>query len=253
MSRAQGLELASVTLLVAALAAAIPLSTGYIAWSWDALNHHVYLGMVAEHSRWHLDVNAASFQSYQYPYLYWPVYRLSLMSGSGAWWGAAWSAFQAVLLVVPVWWISLRLLPEAGVNPWPAVAQRVAACAFAMMNAVILIGLETTGNDVLAAVPLLWGVYVGLDRRATDHQAALAAALLGVSVAFKLSNGLFLPLLLFWWWQPCSPHLPWRRGMALAIGACTGFVVPYAPWGWQLWRLTGNPFYPLLGTIFPGA
>ena len=67
MSRAQGLELALVTLLVAALAAAVPLSTGYIAWSWDALNHHIYLGMITEHARWHLDVNAASFQSYQYP------------------------------------------------------------------------------------------------------------------------------------------------------------------------------------------
>jgi hypothetical protein len=252
MSRALAVELALLTVLAAALGASIPLSTGYFAWSWDALNHHIYLGMTAEQPRWSLDVMAASSQAYQYPYLYWPVYRLSLLSGSGAWLGAAWSSFQAAMLLIPVWWISLRLL-AGNDSPLQAAAQRAAACAFAFMNAVVLIGLETTASDVLAAVPLLWAIAVGLAPQPTQRQAFLAAALWGASVAFKLSNGLFLPLLLFWWWQRDSPHLHWQRGLALAAGALLGFAVLYAPWGWPLWRMTGNPFYPFLSQFFGGT
>jgi hypothetical protein len=248
VSKALALEALAVSLLAAMLAAALPLSTGSLTWSWDALNHHIYLGMTAQTPRWDLDVNAASLQSYQYPYPYWPVYRLSLLTGSGAVVGAVWSAFQAAMVALPVWLVSLRLVPAAG-SAWESRAQRLLACSLAFANAIVLIGLETTANDVLAAVPLLWGVAVALGPM-TDRRAFMAAAFWGVSAAFKLSNGLFLPLLLFWWWQAEKPWLPWRRGLALALGAAAGFGVLYAPWGWQLWQLTGNPVYPFLGSLF---
>ena len=216
------------------------------------MNHHVYLGMIAENSRWHLDVNADNSQSYQYPYLYWPAYRLSLLTGPGAWFGAAWAAFQAVMVIVPLWWISLRLLPNTD-NLIESVVLRWVACAFAGLSGVVLIALDTTASDLLASVPLLWACAVGLGAPATDRRAFATAALWGVSVAFKLSNGLFLPLLLFWWLEPTQHYLPWRRGLALASGATVGFVALYAPWGWPLWQLTGNPFYPFMGQFFAGA
>ena len=247
------LELIAITIFAAVAAAAMPWATGYFAWSWDALNHHIYLGMTAEQPRWQLDVVAASFQSYQYPYLYWPVYRLSLMQGSGATIGAAWAAIQAALLAMPVWFISLRLLTNTGSSRATAAIERLAACAMAFMSLVVIMGLETTANDVLAAVPLLWSIAIGLQAKASSRRAFAAAFTFGVAVAFKLSNGLFLLLLLFWWWQPGRPHLPLLRGMALAIGASAGFAVPYSPWGWQLWRLTGNPFYPYFSALFGGA
>lgn len=249
MTKAQQLELALLTLLAAGLAAAVPLGTGYFAWSWDALNHHVYLGLIAEHPRWDLDVTAASTQSYQYPYLYWPAYRISLLTGHGAWAGAIWSSLQAVLVLVPVWFISRRLLPVVS-QSWHGVAQRVAACTLAFMNAIVLIGLETTASDVLAAVPLLWAIYAGLSERPSHTQALTCGALWGASVACKLSNGLFLPLVLFWWWQQQRPHLSLVRGAAIAAGAAAGFGLLYAPWGLHLWRLTGNPFYPFAGQLF---
>ncbi len=249
MTRALWLELAALTLLAAAAGAAVPLGAGYLQWSWDALNHHVYLGMIAETPRWHLDVMPASFQTYQYPYLYWPVYRMSLLTGSGAWIGAAWSASQAALLLPPVWLIAHRLLP-AGDNARVARLERVAACAFAAMSAIVLIGVETTSNDLLAAVPLLWALAVAAKSPLTDRGATLAALLLGVSVAFKLSNALFVPVLALWWWVPARPWLPLRRGLAMGVAVTLGFVLAYAPWGWQLWQLTGNPFYPMLQSIF---
>ncbi|MBG6079908.1 hypothetical protein [Rubrivivax gelatinosus] len=250
MTRAHALELAVLTLLAAAAAAAVPWSTGYLAWSWDALNHHVYLGLIAESPRWDRDVVAASFQAYQYPYLYWPVYRLALLAGPGAAVGAIWSAFQAAMVVPPVWLISRRLMPDA--KGAEGVFVRALACAMALASTVVLVGLETTANDLLAAVPLLWAVAVALRSHGSKRSAALAAALWGVSAAFKLSNAIYLPVLLLWWWQPERPWFPLKRGLAIAGGAIGGFVLAYAPWGWQLWSLTGNPFYPFFGGWFGG-
>jgi hypothetical protein len=252
MTRALWLELATLTLLAATAAAAVPLSAGEWAWSWDALNHHIYLGAIAQHPRWHLDVVAASVQSYQYPYLYWPVYWLSTQPVSGATAGAIWGASLAALLLVPTWLASLHLL-RADSGPWQARFDRSAACALALSSILVLAALNTTANDPLTAVPLLWAVALMARPAPGSGRAAGAAALWGVATAFKLSNGLFLPLLLLWWWVPPSGRAPWwwlRRGLGIAAGASLGFVLTYAPWGWQLWQHTGNPFYPLFGGIF---
>lgn len=247
------MELLLLTSLAALAAAALPLMAGQWAWSWDALNHHVYLGLIAEHPRWHLDVMPASYQTYQYPFLYWPVYRLSLLDGSGAWIGAFWSAFQAACLMPPVWKLTLHLLPEDGAV-LGSVVERSLACLLAFMSMVVISSLQTTANDLLAAVPLLWALALWTHPSRNLARAACAAACLGVALAFKLSNALFLPLLLVWWWRP-GDRLPvvWQRGCAHAVGATLGFGLAYAPWGWQLWGLTGNPFYPYLGHWFGGA
>jgi hypothetical protein len=243
-------EMAMLTLLAAGGAAVMAFDAGYFGWSWDALNHHVYLGLMAQSPRLEQDVIAASFQSYQYPYLYWPVYRLSLISAQGAVVAAGWAAFQAALLLPPVWLLSLRLLPARKGTPWAwSAMERTAACALAFMSTIVVTGLETTANDLLAAVPLLWAFAVMAAERSTNRQAVVAAGWWGVSAACKLSNAIFLPLLLVWW--AMSPAVgKWRRGTLMMMASATCFGLAYAPWGWQLWRLTGNPFYPYLQTVF---
>jgi hypothetical protein len=246
MQRVLAIELAVLTTLAAGLAAAVSFRTGYLGWSWDALNHHVYLGMIAEHPRWDLDVIPASFQSYQYPYLYWPIYRLSLWNGSGAGVAAVWSGFQAAMLLPPVWLVSLRLLP-ATAGHWQSLAERLAACGLAAMSIVVWASLQSTANDLLAAVPLLWAAAVALSPSESGRSLNGAGLLFGMSVAFKLSNALFVPMMLLWWWQPRRPFLPLGRGARLLLGSAAGFLIAYAPWGWQLWKVAGNPFYPFLG------
>lgn len=246
MSRRHWFELVAVTLLAALAAASLPLMNGHLGWSWDAINHQIYLGMTAEHSRWDLDVLAASGQTYQYPYLYWPVYRMALLDAEGAWVAAAWSAAQAVCVMPPVWLATYQLLPqERGATE--VAAERVAACVLASMSIVLWASLQTTANDLLAATPLLWAVAIALKPSASDRRLLLMGALFGVSVAFKLSNAVFAPLLLLWWIELRSPYLPLRRGSYLWGGAAIGFLVAYAPWGMQLWTHMGHPLYPLMG------
>lgn len=255
LTRALAVEAALLTLVAAAAAAALPLKAGYFGLSWDALNHHVYLGMMAESPRLSRDVLAASWQSYQYPYLYWPVYRLSLLDAPGARVGAAWAAFQALLVVPPLWATAWRLLP-ADSAPGYALFLRLAACTMGLASTVVLSGADTTANDLLASVPLLWALALMVSGPHTDRRTFAAAALWGVSAAFKLSNAVFLALLLVWWWVPGRPPrqaFPSRRALALALGATLGFGVPYAPWAWQLWQATGNPFYPFGAALFAPA
>jgi hypothetical protein len=54
-----------VVLASAAALAGIPIALGQIGLSWDALNHHIYLGWMAEHPRFDRDFLAASYQAYQ--------------------------------------------------------------------------------------------------------------------------------------------------------------------------------------------
>lgn len=239
-------ECGLITLLAMAMAAALPLSVGYLAWSWDALNHHVYLGWAAESGRLGRDVIAASSQSYQYPYLYWPVYRLALLEGPGAHVAALWAAFQAAMILPPLWFLSWQLLPQKAVALGPA-GLRLLSCAMGAASTVVLAGVDTTSNDLLAAVPLLWALGLTTSPLPSDRRVCLAAALWGVSSAFKLSNAIFLPMLALWWFSPASSlrgSFPIWRLAALAGGALMGFCLAYLPWGWQLWELTGNPFYP---------
>ncbi|MCU0956011.1 MAG: hypothetical protein MUF55_01450 [Hydrogenophaga sp.] len=251
MTRALWLELLVVVAVAVAAVAAIPLQAGVWGWSWDALNHHIYLGLISESPRWSLDVIPASTQGWQYPYLYWPVYRLAELPIDGATAGALWGALLVLLLVPPVWLLSLRLLPRQG-SAIQSIFERSAATALALSSVVLLSALGTTANDPLAAVPLMWALAIMAVPQASDRRAALAAALWGMAVAFKLTAVLAAPFLLVWWWQRPKASQQLRRGLAMAAAAGMGYALTHAPWGWQLWQQTGNPVYPLLPGLFGG-
>jgi hypothetical protein len=249
MTRALWIELTLLSAICALVTAAVAIAPGHWGWSWDALNHHVYLGHIASTQRWHLDVMAANVQTLQYPYLYWPVAQLAQSPLDGAHAAALWGAALVVMLVPPLWAISWRLLPSQG-HPAQAVFERCAATLLGLSSMVVIASLSTTANDPLATVPLLWAIAFMAAPQASDRLAAFAAALWGVSVAFKLSNVLALPLLLVWWWRGGIRPLPLGRGWRIALGATLGYSLAYAPWGWQLWAWSGNPFYPFLDGFF---
>jgi len=255
MKGALWVELVLITLASMAAVAALPLTAGTWGWSADALNHHVYLGLISQSPRWHLDVMAASFQGWQYPYLYWPVYQLAQSPVHGATAGAIWSALLAALMVPPVWLMSLRLLhgprkpsTHAGHQPIAvqAIFERCCATALALSSVIVLSALGTTANDPLATVPLLWAIASMMMPEPSHRRAALAAGLWGVSVAFKPTAVLAAPLLLVWWYTPGGWQPLLHRATAMAVGGTFGFGLAYLPWGWQLWRQTGNPVYPFL-------
>ncbi len=225
---------------------------GHFGLSWDALNHHVYLGLVAESPRWHLDAAAAASQSYQYPYIYWPFYRVTVMGISGTTASIIWSVFQTICLVPPLWFVTAQIVGDAQ-SEWESRSLRFAGCLLAYCSILVLAAIAGSANDLLAAVPLLWAIALALAGELTPKRAVLCGSLIGLAVALKFSNVLSLPLFLF-------ATLPASRGgvvhllrLAFAgVASVIAFALAYAPWGYQLWTQFGNPLYPHLDTFFRG-
>jgi hypothetical protein len=241
--------------------AAIPVLEGRSSLVWDALNHHIYLGWIAAHPRFDRDFLAAGWQSYQYPYLYWPAYKLAVSGVSGVTAGVVLALLQS-LVVPPLWFIARSLCPgEAAAD----IAMRWIAVTLALLGGLTLSLADTTSNDLLASVPFVWAIALGLlanagaaagETVAARRRLWLVAAsglCAGVSVAFKLSNGpiaLVLPLL---WADPPGRAKP--AALRIAVGGAAtllGFVIAYGPWGWTMWQQFGNPVYPFSDNFFEG-
>jgi hypothetical protein len=244
-----GVELGALLLFAWAAFVSIPLGLGAIGLSWDALNHHVYLGWIADSPRFDRDFLAASYQSFTYPYLYWPFYKLFESGISGKWAGVVLDSIN-ILAVPPLWLLARVCVPE---QSWYGAAMRWLSVALAFLSGVVLWLFDSTSNDLMAAIPLVWAIAFALElwdpRRpawlTTTRLMLLSGFCAGAAVAFKLSNGplaILMPLL----WGIHGPGLkPRIANMMLAsVATLAGFFLLYGYWGWQLWSHYGNPMYP---------
>lgn len=250
------LEMLAIYVGVSLCFMSIPFSLGGLGLSWDALNHHIYLGWVANEWRFDKDYFAASSQSYQFPYSYWIIYKLSTLGISGLCVGLIWSAINA-LVVLPLWLIAAQLFPGGGLN---SACLRILSILFGCGNLLVLRAPETTSNDILVSVPWLFAVALALGEAGGANwggkwvgkgRAFLVGWLGGVAIALKLSMAvvsIFLPIVFL-------VLSPTRKAKVLSGGFCilgllVGFLLLYGAWGWVLWREFGNPFYPFVDAIF---
>lgn len=250
------LECGFAFVLILCVFLSIPLSKGGWGLSWDSLNHHFYLGWVASQNRFDKDLFAAGTQAYQFPYLYWPVFVMAKMGLSGVTAGLIWAALHA-LIAHPLWLISKSLMPG---RSWELSMCRTSGVMMGVCSIVVLHAPMTTGNDVLASIPFLWGVAIGLislrELRGVARSMLIPSVTWmgffgGLSVALKLSNGFLvfvLPIL-------CLFHTgPWLTRLSLfltcGIAIVASFVLVYGWWGWSLWQNFGNPFFPFYDEFF---
>jgi hypothetical protein len=248
-------ELVFLMLVVGGVFVSVPVFLGRLGMSWDSLNHQVYLGWQAQSSRFDEDYMAASLQSYQYPYLYWPLYALTALGVSGRVAGVV-LALLHLVVIPPVWLIARTLIPGAG---WRQTVFRVSGVLMSFMSILVLKSFEVPGNDLLAAAPLLFALAIALpacskfldgERRTSLRSAGYAGFWAGVSVAFKLSNAysaIFLPVLFLM--APNDSPLRERVRCSIACYVLTliGFVGAYGYWGYRLFQEFGSPLFPFWG------
>lgn len=237
----------------------IPLAQGQIGLSWDALNHHFYLGWTASEKRFDKDFWAAASQSYQFPYLYWPVYMLGKWGVSGSMAGVVLATLQT-LAVPPVWMLAKACMPgEKGFD----VLMRVGAVVLAFQTAIVLSLFDSTQNDLMAAIPLMWAMAFAVkamgDQSTTSSALkknrswaiAVSGVLTGFAVAFKLSNGplaLVMPIL---WLATGSGAIDRLKSVMLGcISTLAAYLLLYGHWAWQLLIHFGNPIYPMYFSVF---
>jgi hypothetical protein len=233
---------------------AIPIGLGGMGISWDALNHHFYLGWTAERSRFDRDLLAASYQVFQFPYLYWPAYKLASLGFSGVSAGVVLASLHATAAPA-LWLIARSCMPGSTVVD---AVMRALAVVLGFLSIVVLSLFDSTSNDLLAAIPLLWAVataLLGVDgsRTARGRLAwvAVSGVLTGLAVAAKLSNGPLAVVGPVLW---VLAGVGWSaRARAVALGcaaAAASFLLSYGHWGWQLWLHVGNPVYPFGDAYF---
>jgi hypothetical protein len=164
-------------------------------------------------------------------------------------------ALLHVLAVPPVWWVARSVLPQGGLS---GAALRVAAVALGFMSAVPLKTFESTGNDFLAAIPVLWAIAVAVHVATVAGKfvmrrrwALVAGVLGGLAIACKFSNGpLVVVLPIVFLFAPDAPGERVKLGLHCVLGIAAGFMLAYGYWGWQLWHAFGNPFFPFGEGLF---
>jgi hypothetical protein len=148
-----------------------------------------------------------------------------------------------------------RLLREYVVSVW----LRNLSILFILCTEQLLFQINNYMVDLLALPLLLEATILAVtpaDHRQAGKRTVLFALLLGLATAFKLSNlfvavpvaGIYLFNLIASNRQELKKMLV--RQLKIAPLAALGFIVPILPFTIVLYRLTGNPVFPLYNGIF---
>ncbi|MDT7689402.1 MAG: hypothetical protein QOE46_2161 [Acidobacteriota bacterium] len=142
-------------------------------------------------------------------------------------------------------------------RPFIARVWRRAACVLLVVLAEhVLFEVNEYMVDLLALPLLLEATWLALRAEEAERLRTLlahVALLLGLSAALKLTNAaVVLPVIML-----CAyKALAGARGLKLSelpstlALTFTAFVAPLVPFAVYLWRLTGNPFFPLANGLF---
>ena len=217
--------------------------------AWDTLNYHLYLGYSALNDRFGQDYFAAGSLAYLNPYAYMPFYAMvradlpALMIGS----------ILAIVHSVMLW-----LTFELGVAVCPSKDDRtrllagVSAIALALMNPILIQQIGSCFADITTAELALagWLLLTVAVRVPRISPALWAGLLLGAASALKLSNA--LPAVSAFAMIIALP-LGWRdkirHGFLYGISLAVGFAVIAAPWSYHLYKVFGNPLFPMFNNI----
>lgn len=222
--------------------------------NWDLLNYHLYNVFWLLEGRKHFDFVANGLHNFLSPlpdipfYLlatkWLPTFPRTVTAIQGLYFGA---------LIYVVLKINERVLPRAGGFTF---AQAAIATAIGTTGAATLPEAGTTYNDIQVALLVLSGVLILLPLLAENAhvrvtaRSTLAGVLCGAAAGVKLTALLYAPGVVL----ALLPVLPWRRSFAIAalfcVGWALGFGVAYGWWGWLLWDMTGNPFFPFYNRFF---
>jgi hypothetical protein len=229
------------------IAGAMAVGAAYAGWAgedanWDWQNYHEYNVWALLNGRYDHDVTPPGFQTYFNSYIYFPWYYLRhTLPPAVA--GMIMGAVHGLNLAL-VYWLSRIVLGPAA-NAW-TVAAAVVLATFGPMT---LSETGTSFSDILTAIPIIAGLALMLaadEPRPTRYIGA--GLLIGLAVGFKLTNIVFAIGLGA---AALAATRPLLAMTYLAIGGAIGSVIAGGAWSLMLWREFGNPFFPLVNSLFP--
>lgn len=218
--------------------------------AWDLFNYHFYAGFSALHDRFGQDYFAAGPQSYFNPYAYVPFYLL-VKSGLSA---LAVSSLLSVAHAMILW-----LTFELGIRVSPSddrrtkIAIGICAAAFALLNPILLQQIGSSFVDITTAELVLGGWLLLADAVRVPRCARViyAGALLGAAAALKLTNSAHaIAALAMLVMLPLTLKGRARHAIAYGASLAASFLLVAGPWSYRLYRMFGNPFFPLMNQVF---
>lgn len=216
---------------------------------WDTLDYHLYSGFIAFHDRFAQDYFAAGAGSYFNPYAYAPFYLL-VSAGVPA------LAIASLLALVhgTILWVTyeLALCGFQSNERRTCIAVGLWSVVLAFLNPVLIEQLGSSYADVTTATLALLG-WLLLARAVRAPHAWLplcAGLLLGAATALKLTNAVHAVAAFALVLVVPRPAAAVRCGIYYAGALALGFAAVAGPWAYQLARHFGNPFFPLLNTVF---
>lgn len=154
-------------------------------------------------------------------------------------------------------WLALvwaSQVTEKILRPFVTRAWLRSACVLVVFLAEhLLFEVSTYMVDLLALPLLLESTYLTLradEDKNTRGNIYHIAFLLGASAAFKITNlAVALPLLLLWAFKTWKHHA-FAKQLKTGALALLVFVLPLLPFSIYMYRLTGNPLFPIGNVLF---
>lgn len=235
------------TVAVSLLCALLSLLRGQDA-NWDLRNYHVHNAWALLEGRLGIDLAPAQMQSYFVPLLDVP-YFLLVQHAPAPLAGILLGLLHG-LAFLPVAWIAWRALATDPRRDWLAPLLALAGLA----SAAFLSELGNTMGDASTAALVLGALALAMPRadgRWRSGPVALAGVLLGMAVAFKLTNAIYAVALGV---AMLVPAQPWRARLRMAtwltLVALATFAVLAGPWLYRVWSAFGNPLFPQFNAWF---
>ncbi|MDR1497657.1 MAG: hypothetical protein LBS59_04500, partial [Puniceicoccales bacterium] len=221
--------------------------------NYDFKKYHIYNAWAFLNNRLETDFFAAGLQTYYHPLLDIPCYLLAVE------WLPEHPRLVTFLMGIPAGIIiflttfcAFQILKTAcGVGRPLLFFYTFLVSFFGVTGTAFIIQVGSGTNEVQVACFILGGMAVFLLYKDRPIPASLLSGLLlGAGTGLKLTAVTytvpFLVALLF--------YFSWReRGrvfLLFCVAWWTAFLCVYAGWGWTLYKLTGNPFFPMFNNVF---
>lgn len=209
--------------------------------NWDLLNYHYYVPSALLSGNYLSDFHPSGIQNFLFPLqdlIHYPF--MTLIPG-----------YLATLLLgvmhfsiaIPLWRISKSLNVEISSN------LRIFQVVVATTGSMFISEFSTTMGDLFPTVLVTWCVSLIIDstRVFVFRHEVIVGTLLGFALLFKLTVLWAIPLIVI---LLLGLEISLMRRLRPLLIAFSIFLSIYFVWGFNLYRLYGNPIYPFWNEVF---
>jgi hypothetical protein len=230
-------------------------------WDWDAMNYHYYNAWAFLRNPGGVDIFGPAEHAFLSPFVEVPYYLI------GYEWFPDYPRVVVFLAGLPLGLLVFLtalcthkiLSTYGGIGKPLRCFYTLLLSFFGLSGCAVMSQVGWRSNEIEISCFVLGGFLIFLYFNARNegkekslfHACVFSGILLGIAPGLKLTALTFtVPFLL----GILFYYSTWRERIKafflFSVGWWLAFLLVYGWWGWRLWQLTGNPFFPALNNIF---